>query len=352
MRILITGNMGYVGSALVGHLRAKYSDACLLGYDSGFFADCLTGAQTPPEALLDKQYIGDVRELPANLLDGVNVIIHLAAISNDPMGCRFEPVTDEINFRASAAIAEAAREAGVRSYVFASTCSVYGAANGAMRREGDHVSPLTAYARSKIDTERLLHEMPLRGMAVTCLRFATACGMSPRLRLDLVLNDFVACALASGHIEILSDGTPWRPLIDVNDMARALEWASFRSVEKNGGQFLTINAGSDDCNYRVQELAEAVADAIPGTGSTANMKATPDTRSYKVNFSLFRTLAPEFAPRVKLADSIAGLRDGLVFMGFSDASFRNSQHMRLNALQAHIAAGRLTSELRWAMPRQ
>lgn len=349
MRILITGNMGYVGSVLVGHLRAKYSDACLIGYDSGFFSDVLAGAQTP-EALLDKQYIGDVRELPANLLDGVNVVIHLAAISNDPMGYRFEPVTEEINFRASAAIAETARKAGVRSYVFASTCSVYGATNGAARREGDAVNPLTAYARSKIDTERFLREMSLRGMTVTCLRFATACGMSPRLRLDLVLNDFVACALASGHIEILSDGTPWRPLIDVNDMARALEWASFRSME-NGGQFLSINAGSDDCNYRVQELAEAVADAIPGTSSTTNTKATPDTRSYKVDFSLFRTLAPEFVPRVKLADSIAGLRDGLVSMGFSDAWFRNSHHMRLNALQAHIAAGRLTSELRWATAR-
>ena len=173
--------------------------------------------------------------------------------------------------------------------------------------------------------------------------------MSPRLRLDLVLNDFVASALASGRIEILSDGTPWRPLIDVRDMARAIEWAIFRTVE-NGGQFLTINAGSDHWNYQVRELAESVADAIPGTRIATNAKAAPDLRSYKVDFSLFRTLAAEFAPQVTLAESITGLRDGLVAMSFGDARFRDSQHMRLNALQAHIAAGRLTSELRWTAP--
>src|SRR5215469_8503769 len=128
MRVLITGNMGYVGSVLVGHLRARYPDLTLIGFDSGFFAHCLTGTRTPPETVLDEQHFGDVRELPSRLLDSIDTIVHLAAISNDPMGRRFESVTDEINFRASVAIAEAARAAGIRSYVFASTCSIYGGA--------------------------------------------------------------------------------------------------------------------------------------------------------------------------------------------------------------------------------
>jgi nucleoside-diphosphate-sugar epimerase len=332
-------------------LRAKFRDAFLIGYDTGYFAHCLTGARTPPEALLDHQQFGDVRDLPAKLLEGVDAVVHLAAISNDPMGQRFELVTDEINFRASAALADAAQVAGVRSFVFASTCSVYGTANGAPRNESDDVAPLTAYARSKIDTEQLLQRMSNGAMTVTCLRFATACGMSPRLRLDLVLNDFVACALASHRIAVLSDGTPWRPLIDVKDMARALEWGIFRRPE-NGGPFLTINAGSDDCNYQVRELAEAVADAVPGSEISVNPDAAPDSRSYKVDFSLFRRLAPQFVPQVRLAESIANIRNGLASMGFRDSGFRNARLMRLNVLEDYVAAGRLTPDLRWATPLQ
>lgn len=351
MRVLITGNMGYVGSVLVGHLRARYPGARLIGYDSGYFSHCLTGVRRPPEILLDQQHFGDVRELPARLLEGVDAVVHLAAISNDPMGNRFESVTDEINFRASVAIADAAQVAGVRSYVFASTCSVYGSANDTARGEDDEVTPLTAYARSKIDAERILREMSVGQMTVTCLRFGTACGMSPRLRLDLVLNDFVACALASRHIEVLSDGAPWRPLIDVADMARAIEWAIFRARE-NGGPCLAINVGSADSNHQVRELAKGVADAIPGTQISINEKAAPDGRSYRVDFSLFHALAPQFAPRVGLAESITAVQSGLMSMGFKDREFRQSQHMRLNVLEAHIAAGRLTPDLRWAAPVQ
>jgi UDP-glucose 4-epimerase len=186
-------------------------------------------------------------------------------------------------------------------------------------------------------------------MTVTHLRFATACGMAPRLRLDLVLNDFVAGALASRRITVLSDGTPWRPLIDVRDMARAIEWAVIRSPE-NGGRLVTINVGHDAHNFRVKELAEAVAAAIPETEVEINMQAPPDKRSYRVDFSLFRQLAPEFVPQVTLAESIAGLREGLTERGFADAEFRNSQHIRLKALEAHIAADRLTPDLRWRIP--
>lgn len=346
MRILITGNMGYVGPVVVRHLRAALPGATLLGFDAAYFAHCLTTQDPLPERLLDAQHFGDLRAVPQDLLRGVDAVVHLAAISNDPMGNRFEDVTDAINHRAGLALAERARDAGVRRFVFASSCSVYGLAEGAARRETDPLNPLTAYARSKIATEEGLRQMDRGGMAATCLRFATACGMSPRLRLDLVLNDFVAGALASGEIGVLSDGTPWRPLIEVRDMARAIEWALVDQATEPGG-FLAVNAGSDAWNVQVKDLAEAVAAEIPGTRVSINRDAPPDRRSYRVDFSLFRRLAPDHQPRITLPEAVRGLRDGLAAMGFADRAFRSSQHIRLKVLDRLMAEGRLDGELRW-----
>lgn len=347
MRILITGNLGYVGSMLVRHLHSVMPQAELIGYDSGFFAHCLTAAQTLPERYLNRQYFGDIRDLPADLLAGQDTVVHLAAVSNDPMGNRFEGVTEEINAQASLRLAGMAQAAGVRSFVFASSCSIYGFAEGGPRREEDEVNPLTAYARSKVMTERGLHGMNQADMTVTCLRFATACGMSDRLRLDLVLNDFVACALASGEISVLSDGTPWRPLIDVTDMARAIEWAIGRNADA-GGRVLSVNVGTDSWNYQVKDLAAAVAAGIPGTRVSINAAAPPDKRSYRVDFSLFSRLAPAHQPRTNIEQSVARLKNGLGHMGFSDQDFRNSHLIRLKVLDGLLASGRLSQALRWS----
>jgi nucleoside-diphosphate-sugar epimerase len=346
MRVLITGNMGYVGPVLTRFLREHFEDAELIGFDAGFFGHSLTGAGLLPEALLDRQMFGDIRELPSEMLDGVDAVVHLSAVSNDPMGSKFEAVTGDINQKASVRIAQLAADRGVKNFVFASSCSMYGYAEGGARKETDPTNPLTAYARSKIGSEKAFAELDLGGMTVTSLRFATACGMSDRLRLDLVLNDFVACAIASGEITVLSDGTPWRPLIDVEDMARAISWAIARRPE-NGGKFLAVNAGRDECNYQVSELAEAVARQVPGTRVSINTNAPPDKRSYKVDFGLFRSLAPDHIPRVTLDQSITRLREGLVGMGFADKDFRNSPFMRLKTLERHMAAGRLGADLRW-----
>ena len=239
MRILITGNMGYVGPVLTRFLRDRLPDAELIGFDTAFFGHSLTGAGLLPEARLDRQVFGDIREFPAELLDGVDAVVHLSAISNDPMGNKYEAVTGEINRDATVRIARLAAERGVKSFVFASSCSMYGYAEGGARKETDPTNPLTAYARSKIGSEKAMAELDRKGMLVTSLRFATACGMSDRLRLDLVLNDFVACAITSGEITVLSDGAPWRPLIDVEDMARAILWAIRRKSDK-GGEFLAL----------------------------------------------------------------------------------------------------------------
>jgi nucleoside-diphosphate-sugar epimerase len=170
--------------------------------------------------------------------------------------------------------------------------------------------------------------------------------MSDRLRLDLVLNDFVAGALATGEVSVLSDGSPWRPLIDVRDMAWAIEWAIQRPGSL-GGQYLSVNAGSDTWNYQVADLARAVAAEIPGTRVSINRDAPPDKRSYQVDFSLYRSLAPAHQPQVALQDSVRGIRDGLTAIGFSDLDFRNSQAIRLRVLDRHLSEGRLSADIRW-----
>jgi nucleoside-diphosphate-sugar epimerase len=345
-KILVTGNLGYVGPWVSRQLRTRYPDAELIGADMGYFAHCLTGAAHLPETVLDAQHFLDIRSCPERLLEGVDAVVHLAAVSNDPMGAAYEAVTLDVNHRASADLARLAKRSGVRSFVFASSCSVYGSADDRPRTERSELAPLTAYARSKVLTEQGLRELAGPHFRVSCLRFATACGMSPRLRLDLVLNDFVASALTTGRVTVLSDGSPWRPLINVKDMARAIEWAVARDAQA-GGDCLVVNAGRDDWNYQVRDLAHAVADAIPGTEVSINRDAPPDKRSYRVDFSLFRTLAPDHQPAADLPGTIAALRTGLEAMHFSDTNFRDSAFVRLRVLADLRAGGVLSPTLEW-----
>lgn len=345
MRILIIGNMGYVGSAVVRGLAESHPSATLHGYDNAYFAHCLTGASYFPERYLKCQFHGDVRSVSTELLEGYDAVVQLAAVSNDPMGSRFAAATAEINQHATISTAQAAARAGVSNFVFASSCSIYGIALGAPRCETDELAPITDYAQSKVGAEDALASID-GDMVITSLRFATACGMSDRLRLDLVLNDFVACALSQKRITVLSDGSPWRPLIDVADMARAIDWAIQRKAS-NGGRILSVNAGSNTRNHQVRDLAYAVADAVPGTSVNINTEAPADSRSYQVNFDLFSNLAPDYLPQLTLSDSIHGLIEGLKRMNFSDSEFRASPLMRLHTLQRHIEEGRLTERLYW-----
>lgn len=346
MRVLITGNMGYVGPVLTRFLKNNDPAIELIGFDSGFFGHSLTGAPALPESLLHAQHFGDVRDFPQALLEGVDAVVHLAAVSNDPMGNEFQEVTAGINQGASVRLGRLAAAAGVKHFVFASSCSMYGASSSTPRRESDSTNPLSAYALSKIGTEDSFREAELGDMVFTSLRFATACGMSDRLRLDLVLNDFVACAITTGEISVLSDGSPWRPLIDVEDMARAVRWAMSRD-RSSGGQWLAVNVGRSESNYQIRDLASAVAKHVPGTRILINNDALPDRRSYQVDFSLFQLLAGDHLLQVPLDESIARLLAGFSRMEFSDGNFRNSSYMRLNTLRCHIAEGRLGRDLRW-----
>lgn len=349
MKIVITGNMGYVGPILVRHLRTTFPTATLVGIDSGLFGHCLTGTGLP-EVLLDQQIYADVRDVTPDMLAGADAMVLLAAVSNDPIGNRFEAVTEAINERASANIAAMAQAAGVKRLVFASSCSIYGATEGGARTETDPLNPLTAYARSKVATEKALEAMPRTGMVSTALRFATACGFSDRIRLDLVLNDFVAAALVSKRISVLSDGSPWRPLIHVKDMARAIEWAITRDPSV-GGEYLAVNAGSEPWNYQIRDLALAVAEAVPGTDTSFNPNAQPDKRSYRVDFSLFRKLAPAHQPLVSLPVAVKDIYEGLQAHGFNDPDFRNSRLIRLKVIEGNMESGRLGEDLRWTVDR-
>jgi nucleoside-diphosphate-sugar epimerase len=328
MKILITGNLGYVGSELVKLLRKTYPDAELLGFDIGYFAKHITNKDAAPEMLLNAQHYGDVRQFPEKLLEGVDAVVQLAAISNDPIGNKFEKVTLDVNYEAVIDIAKKAKKMGVKKVVFASSCSVYGFAEADARTEESSVNPLTAYARSKVFAERDLAPLADDKFMVTCLRFATACGMSDRLRLDLVLNDFVAGAVASGEINIMSDGSPWRPLINVRDMGRAIIWGIERKPS-NGGNYLVINTGSNAWNYQVKELAQAIHGILPETKVSINKDAQPDKRSYKVSFDKFEKMASGHLPVYDLRQSIKDLVTGLNAISFSDQNYRQSQLIRL-----------------------
>lgn len=346
MKVLIIGNMGYVGPGVVAQLRKTYPDAELVGYDIGYFSSKLTNVDFLPEAKLSRQVFGDVRSFNDDLLDGVDAVVYLAAISNDPMGAKFEEITYDVNYRSAIKVAKVAKTKGVKNFVFASSCSIYGAADDNAKVETDKLNPLTAYAKSKVMAENDLEPLADENFIVTACRFATACGYSNRLRLDLVVNDFVAGAVISKEITILSDGSPWRPLINVLDMARAIEWGITRP-SSNGGQFLAVNTGSNVWNYQVKDLAYAIAEIIPDVEVSVNKDAPADKRSYKVNFDLYRSLAPDHQPVYDLKTSIKDLYDNLSLMEFKDENFRESQFMRLKVLDRLQSRNYLNDQLAW-----
>ncbi len=333
MKVLIIGNLGYIGPMVARHFRSTQPASFLGGYDIGYFMQNNTFNGIAGDTLLNIQHYGDVRNFDEATLTGFDAVIYLAAISNDPMGNAFETPTLDINYRSAVSIAEKAKNKGVKHFVFASSCSVYGFADSAPRTETSAVNPLTAYAKSKVFAEEGLQPLADAGFQVTCLRFATACGYSDRLRLDLVLNDFVASAIANKKISILSDGTPWRPLIHVKDMARAMDWAIQR-IE--GGHFLIVNTGSNTWNYQVKELAAAVQQLFTDVTVSINENAQPDKRSYKVSFDLYEKLAPAHQPQVSLQHAVEDLKKGLQGIDFNDANFRQSDLIRLKTIQKLI----------------
>jgi len=345
-KILIIGNLGYVGSVLTSHLRKKYPHSYLIGFDIGYFSGCVFSPLEISDYLLDQQIYGDVRAINYDLLNGVDHVIYLAAISNDPMGNEYADATHQINALAAVEIAKESKLRGGRSFAFASSCSMYGAGGDQVRAEESELQPLTPYAKSKVEAENLLKPIASNEFIITCLRFATACGASPRLRLDLVLNDFVVNALVNNRIEILSDGTPWRPLIAVEDMCEALDWASRRAAE-NGGNFLAINTGFNNWNYTVKDLAFLVRDALPGTEVSINPNAAVDKRSYKVSFKKYEQYSGKTQSRKFINQVIEEIIRSVSNSSLKEKEIRNSLFIRLVALSRLRENGQLSNKLTW-----
>lgn len=341
MNILIIGHAGYVGPVLVDQLL-KNKDYNLKGIDTEYFKKKDLFKNKKYKNL--KNVFKDVRKISQIDLKTIDAIVYLAAISNDPMGNKFQKITFEINYKSALKIANLAKKNGVRKFIFASSCSMYGVTSSLPKTEKSKLNPLTAYAKSKVLAEKKLRELSTSKFNVICLRFATACGYSKNIRLDLVLNDFVASAMVNKEVVVLSDGSPWRPMIHVQDMARAINWGLELQMKDS---FLTINAGSNSMNYQIKDIAKKVGKLIKGVNVSINSRALPDKRSYKVNFSKFEKMNKKFKPIYNLEKSIVDLKNHYKKNKFKIKDFRNSQYIRLKVLEKLISKKSLNNNLYW-----
>jgi nucleoside-diphosphate-sugar epimerase len=322
--VLVTGHRGYIGVHLVDVLqRAGHS---VTGCDSGLFDGCAW----EPFAAADVELRKDVRELELDDVRGHDCVMHLAAISNDPMGDVDPELTLSVNRDASVRLAELAKEAGVPRFLFAGSCSVYGQATDHDVVESDPLNPLTAYARSKIEVEEAVRPLAEETFTPLFLRNATAYGASPMLRIDLVVNNLLACAHALGEIRIMSDGTPWRPLIHCRDIARA--FLAFADADVPGGT--AVNVGGNDENYQVREIAELVQKLVPHAQIEFTGEAGNDPRSYRVSFDLLSRLVPSFRLEYTLWQGMAELHEKLREHEFSREDWDGDRFVRLRRLLA------------------
>ena len=322
MDILVTGHRGYIGVHLVDVLqRAGHT---VTGCDSGLFDGC----EWEPYAAADVELRKDVRDLELDDVRGHDCVMHLAAISNDPMGDVDPELTLAVNRDASVRLAELAKEAGVARFLFAGSCSVYGQATDHDVVESDPLNPLTAYARSKIEVEEAVRPLADGTFTPVFLRNATAYGDSPMLRIDLVVNNLLACAHALGEIRIMSDGTPWRPLIHCRDIARA--FLALADADVPAG--VAVNVGANDENYRVRDVAALVQELVPDARIEFTGEAGNDPRSYRVSFDLLSRLVPSFRLEYTLRRGMAELHERLREHEFSRDDWEGDRFVRLRRL--------------------
>jgi len=340
--ILVTGDKGYIGSVLTTLLLERgYSVA---GLDTGYYADCLIGQPGPEYPFL----LRDTRDVTAADLSGVQSVIHLAALSNDPLGELSPHLTEEINLSATLQLAKLARRAGVSRFVYASSQSMYGVSSTDEELDEDNSekNPITAYARTKWDAELALKALGTKEFIVTCFRPSTVFGASPRLRCDIVFNSLVACAYTTGLIEIKSDGTPWRPVVHVRDVCAAFIAGIEAPASIVAGR--SYNVGIPDGNFSVRDLAEAAGRAVPGSTVTYTGEHGPDSRTYRVSFKRILTeLHDWYRPVWNLDNGGAELVDFFRRTDFTEKHFRGRMTNRLAQLNHLSESGQLDSMLRW-----
>ena len=338
MRVLITGHNGYIGSVMSRLISTRHD---VVGLDTYFFERCTLGTERADLRALRV----DLRDVREEHLAGFDAVVHLAALSNDPLGNLHAETTYEINHRASVRLAQLAKAAGVPRFLFASSCSLYGVAGDEMLDEDAGFNPITPYGESKIMVERDVLPLADEKFTPVFLRNATAYGVSPRLRLDVVVNNLVGAALATGEILVQSDGTPWRPLVHVEDFSRA--FLAVLEAPKERVHAQAFNVGRTDENYRVSELAEFVRRAVPGTTVRYADGGGPDPRSYRVNCDKLARAVPAYKPTWRVPDGVAQLVESYKAAGFGKEQWEGTRFFRIKRIQELLDQGRLDGDLRW-----
>ena len=328
MKIFVTGHRGYIGVHLVDLL--KKAGHYVTGCDLGLFDDCEWENYIKP----DVEIIKDIRSLEINDIYGHDIVMHLAAISNDPMGDLIEELTYSVNLNGSINLAKLAKAAEVKRFLFSGSCSVYGKGEKLDLDENANLNPVSAYAISKVEAEKKILELADENFSASILRNATAYGYSPMLRIDLVVNNLLACAFTKGEIRIMSDGTPWRPLIHCKDIARA--FLAFAEAPLQNVHKRSVNIGSNKENYQVKDVADFVQQLLPDSKIVFTGEVGNDPRNYRVNFDLLNKLIPDFGLEYNLESGMSELYNKFKELKFSFADFEGDKFVRLRTLKNRL----------------
>lgn len=340
--MLVTGHDGYIGCVLVPMFRAAGHD--VVGIDSGLFHTCTFGASPPTVPTIAK----DVRDVLVADLDGFDAVVHLAAVSNDPVGELNPDCTYEVNCHASVRLARLAKQAGVSRFLFSSSCSLYGAGGDGILDEHAPFNPVTAYGQSKVLAEQGISKLADDSFSPTYLRNATAYGVSSRFRGDLVVNNLTGLAFTTREVRLRSDGTPWRPVVHVEDIARA-----FLAVLQAPREVIhdeAFNVGRNEENYRIREIADIVEDLLPDARVTFAEDAGPDKRSYQVSFDKISSTFPHFRPTWTVPRGVAELLEAFRREGITLEDLTGSRFQRIARIKELLREGRIDATLRWRDP--